>query len=236
MNTLEQQCEQIRKDNATYSLPRIDALLAYIDELRAELGRIKRSREQEEAYDHMCHELQQARAEIAELRRPSDAVRRAAMAEHMQKLIEMGSTGLDLSPGDATAKWAVDTIGELRARIAQLELSVDHYKELATRWENEAKKDLADNQRLEQSVRQAHLIAQLEAALNTNRNARNVLYAENQRLRADAERMDWLESDRRREQRQLIFAPDGALRLRGEEPVVYYTNIRSAIDAARGAK
>jgi hypothetical protein len=46
---------------------------ATIAELRTELNTIKRTREQEEQYDSMCHELQKARAELAELRKPVTA-------------------------------------------------------------------------------------------------------------------------------------------------------------------
>jgi hypothetical protein len=42
------------------------------------------------------------------------------MSDHIQRLIEIGSTGLDLSPGDPYAAWAVREINELRARIGEL--------------------------------------------------------------------------------------------------------------------
>ena len=47
------------------------------------------------------------------------------MADYMQQLKENGATGLDLSPGDPAAKWAHETITELRARIAQLEQQLE---------------------------------------------------------------------------------------------------------------
>ncbi len=43
------------------------------------------------------------------------------MSDYMQQLKESGSIGCDLSPGDPVAKWAYETITELRARIEQLE-------------------------------------------------------------------------------------------------------------------
>lgn len=95
------------------------------------------------------------------------------MADYMQQLIDAGRTGADLSPGDPAAKWAAETITELRARIAQLQ---------------------KDNSRLvednltycRQHLEKVQCIRKLETD-----NQR--LSAENAGLRVDRDRIDWME-------------------------------------------
>ncbi len=81
MSDLAQQCELIESEWPTNReregdvdvddpVDCVSVLFAYISELQSELAAIKRSREQEQAYDSMCYELEKSREEIAALRRP----------------------------------------------------------------------------------------------------------------------------------------------------------------------
>lgn len=127
------------------------------------------------------------------------------MADQMQQLIENGSTGLDLSPGDPTAAWAVQTITELRARIAQLESERCEYIK--------ANAGLAaENQWLDSSERE-WIRKHVEVC------------AENQRLRADGERLDWL-----CDHADINYDHGGLRSFEWHADVT----VRSAIEAARG--